>query len=36
VNLTLATQACGGTGGGGGRSSNARERDVFDVWNSQR
>ena len=34
INLTLATSACVGSGGGGGRLPNAREQDVFDMWNS--
>jgi hypothetical protein len=36
LNMTLATSACVGSGGGGGRLPNPREQDVFDMWNSLR
>jgi len=33
VNLRLCSGACPSTGGGGGRRPNAKEQEIFDLWN---
>jgi hypothetical protein len=33
ADLILATQACGNTGGGGGRPPNRKEQEIFRLWN---
>jgi hypothetical protein len=33
ADLLLATQACGSTGGGGGRPPNYKEQEIFKLWN---
>jgi hypothetical protein len=35
IAVTLATPGCTGTGAGGGRAPNSREREVFEMWNSR-
>src|SRR5688572_4763002 len=32
VDLRLVSVACGGTGGGGGRTPTAREAQILDLW----
>ena len=33
VNLALTTDHCSSNGGGGGRTPNRKEQELFDLWN---
>jgi hypothetical protein len=35
LDIKLATQACGSSGGGGGRPPNPREQDIITLWNDR-
>jgi hypothetical protein len=35
LDIKLATQACGGSGGGGGRAPYPREQDIINLWNEK-
>ena len=35
LDIKLATQACGSSGGGGGRAPYPREKQIIDLWNEK-